>query len=155
MGYIIGFKHKTTASGVKIYDKDGYPVRSAAAEQIALGRHPISGGFNNTFKYKNWKLDMLVDFRQGGSIVSATNYFAYAYGRGKETLEGRDGLTISGADESGNNKIWNIPKENVDNYYSRFGQITENIVYDASFGKLRQLALSYAVPAKFFIKIEV
>ena len=152
LGYIIGFKHKTTASGVKIYDKDGYPIRSAAAEQIALGRHPISGGFNNTFKYKNWKLDMLVDFRQGGSIVSATNYFAYAYGRGKETLEGRDGLTILGADESGNSKTWNIPKENVDNYYSRFGQITENIVYDASFGKLRQLALSYAVPAKFLAK---
>ena len=152
MGYIIGFKHKTTASGVKIYDKDGYPIRSAAAEQIALGRHPISGGFNNTFKYKNWKLDMLVDFRQGGSIVSATNYFAYAYGRGKETLEGRDGLTILGADESGNSKTWNIPKENVDNYYSRLGQITENIVYDASFGKLRQLALSYAVPAKFLAK---
>lgn len=152
LGYIIGFKHKTTASGVKIYDKDGYPVRSAAAEQIALGRHPISGGFNNTFKYKNWKLDMLVDFRQGGSIVSATNYFAYAYGRGKETLEGRDGLTILGADELGNSKTWNIPKENVDNYYSRFGQITENIVYDASFGKLRQLALSYAVPAKFLAK---
>ena len=152
LGYIIGFKHKTTASGVKIYDKDGYPIRSAAAEQIALGRHPISGGFNNTFKYKNWKLDMLVDFRQGGSIVSATNYFAYAYGRGKETLEGRDGLTILGADESGNSKTWNIPKENVDNYYSRLGQITENIVYDASFGKLRQLALSYAVPAKFLAK---
>ena len=152
LGYIIGFKHKTTASGVKIYDKDCYPVRSAAAEQIALGRHPISGGFNNTFKYKNWKLDMLVDFRQGGSIVSATNYFAYAYGRGKETLEGRDGLTILGADELGNSKTWNIPKENVDNYYSRFGQITENIVYDASFGKLRQLALSYAVPAKFLAK---
>ena len=152
LGYIIGFKHKTTASGVKIYDKDGYPIRSAAAEQIALGRHPISGGFNNTFKYKNWKLDMLVDFRQGGSIVSATNYFAYAYGRGKATLEGRDGLTILGADESGNSKTWNIPKENVDNYYSRLGQITENIVYDASFGKLRQLALSYAVPAKFLAK---
>ena len=152
LGYIIGFKHKTTASGVKIYDKDGYPIRSAAAEQIALGRHPISGGFNNTFKYKNWKLDMLVDFRQGGSIVSATNYFAYAYGRGKETLEGRDGLTILGADELGNSKTWNIPKENVDNYYSRLGQITENIVYDASFGKLRQLALSYAVPAKFLAK---
>jgi len=152
LGYIIGFKHKTTASGMKIYDKDGYPVRSAAAEAIALGRHPIAGGFNNTLKYKNWKLDMLVDFRQGGSIVSSTNYFAYAYGRAKETLEGRDGLTVSGADETGANKVWNIPVANVDNYYSRLAAITENIVYDASFGKLRQLALSYVVPAKFLAK---
>ena len=153
LGYIIGYKHKTTAAGVKVYDKDGYPVRSAAAEAIAVGRHPIAGGFNNTFKYKNWKLDMLVDFRQGGSIVSATNYYAYVYGRGKETLEGRStGLVVTGADESGASKTWTIAKENVDNYYGRHAQITENIVYDASFGKLRQLALSYAVPAKFLAK---
>jgi TonB-linked SusC/RagA family outer membrane protein len=156
LGYIIGYKQKTTGAGVKVYDADGYPVKTAAAEAIAVGRHPISGGFNNTFKYKNWKLDMLIDFRQGGSIVSATNYYAYAYGRGKETLEGRStGLVVKGADESGANKTWNIAKENVDNFYRRHAQITENIVYDASFGKLRQLALSYAVPAKFLAKTKL
>jgi hypothetical protein len=152
LGYIVGFKQQTTAAGVKIYDKDGYPLRKAAVEPLAVGRHPISGGFNNTFKYKNWKLDMLVDFRQGGSIVSGTNYFAYLYGRGKETLEGRNGLVVTGADESGASKTWNIPKENVDNYFNRYPKIIENVVYDASFGKLRQLALSYAVPAKFLAK---
>ena len=69
-----------------------------------------------------------------------------------KTTRTRDGLTVSGADETGANKVWNIPVANVDNYYSRLAAITENIVYDASFGKLRQLALSYVVPAKFLAK---
>lgn len=161
LGVIYGYTHMRDANGTPFYDANGYPVRSAAPEFLGYGRHPVSGGFSNTFSYKNLSLSMLIDFRSGGSIFSGTNAWAYSNGRHMETLNGRDNsLSISGllfADNKQTNTpiTMTIPKENVDNYWSRYGSITENIVYDASFAKLREISLSYSVPKRIFGDVPV
>ncbi len=154
LGMIAGYKH-LTVNGQKVYDANGYPVTTSGFETIAEGRHPISGGFSNTFSYKGFRLYTLIDFRQGGSMVSGTNYFAYAYGLHQQTLVGRDGnLTVSGVQQVGENEYapgtWTIPADPsnaeqylIDQYYERYAMVTENIVYDASFAKLRELNLGY------------
>ncbi len=153
IGMITGYKHKTTAKGEKIYTVDGYPVATAGYETIAEGRHPISAGLNSALRYKNFTLEFLIDMRKGGHLVSGTNYFAYSNGLHKETLNGRNGdLKVNGVLDNGTPLSVTIPKDKLDDYYARYAQITENLVYDASFGKLRQLSLGYTVPAKILGK---
>lgn len=159
LGMIAGFKH-LTIDGQKVYDDQGLPVATNGLETIAEGRHPISGGILNNLSYKNWRMSFLIDFRSGGHLVSGTNYFAYVYGMHGETLNGRDnGLTVSGVTRNGEARTWNIPANPanpdeylIDNYYNNYALITENIVYDASFGKLREFSLGYTFPSTILNK---
>lgn len=156
LGYIIGTK-QSRINGRPVFDSvTGAPIKGDKIVPLAQGRHPISGGLNNSFTYKNWKLEFLIDYRFGGSIVSATNYFAYAYGRHQNTLQGRDNaLTVSGVDQAGRERTWTIKNDPsssstylIDNYYREYANITENILYDASFIKLRQFSVGYNFPKK-------
>ncbi|MCU0323738.1 MAG: SusC/RagA family TonB-linked outer membrane protein [Spirosomaceae bacterium] len=161
LGMIIGWKHRTNAQGQKFYDANGYPVRSASPEIIGMGRHPISAGFSNTLRYKNASLSFLIDVRQGGSIFSGTNWWAYRTGLHQETLAGREGdLRVSGVlfDQATNRETdtpvnVTIPKDRIDDYWTAYSNITENIVYDASYAKLRELSIGYTIPKKLLGKI--
>ena len=150
-GYIVGRKW-LTINGQKVYDSTtGYPIATSTSEKLGPGRHIYSGGLNNTFVYKGFKLDFLIDMRAGGNLISGTNWLAYNYGRHLNTLPGRDnGLTVSGVDQAGRAKTWTITPANVDNYYARYAAISENIFYDASFIKLRQFSFGYVFPEKLF-----
>ncbi len=159
LGMITGFKHKEI-NGQKVYDNDGMPVWTDGYETIGEGRHPITGGLTNNISYKGFKLMALLDMRYVGNLVSGTNYFAYTNGLHKETLVGREtGITVSGVNTAGEPKTWNILANSaspstylVDNYYARYAQVTENIVYDASFIQLRELSFGYTIPRKLLDK---
>jgi TonB-linked SusC/RagA family outer membrane protein len=153
LGMIAGFKHQEI-NGQKVYTDEGFPVPTNGLETLAEGRHPVSAGFINNFSYKNFKMMILFDGRFGGSLVSGTNYFAYTNGLHNETLSAREnGITVSGVDPNGEARTWNIPAtvgdpENylIDNYFGRYAMVTENIVYDASFIKMREFSLGYSIP---------
>jgi TonB-linked SusC/RagA family outer membrane protein len=162
LGMIAGYK-QLTIDGQKVYDANGFPVTTTGFETLAEGRHPISAGLSNTFSYKGFKLYTLIDIRQGGSMVSGTNYFAYNFGLHQETLKGRNGdLTVTGVTTAGEPKTWTIPANPanpaqflLDQYYQRYAMVTENIVYDASFAKLRELSFGYSFPNKILGKTPV
>lgn len=150
LGMIAGYK-QLTIDGQPVYDANGYPVTTSGYETLAQGRHPISGGISNTFSYKGFRFYTLIDFRSGGHMVSGTNYYGYVNGLHQDTMEAREGgLTVSGVDVNGEAHTWEITADptsqatyTLDNYYQAYARVTENIVYDASFAKLRELNLSY------------
>lgn len=153
LGMITGYKHKTDSKGQKIYTPEGYPVTTAGYLPIAEAIHPVSAGISNSLRYKNFNMQFLIDIRSGGHLVSGTNYIAYGAGLHKETLNGRDGnLKVSGILEDGTPLNTTIPAANIDDYWRRYRNVTENVVYDASFGKLRQLSIGYTLPSKFLAK---
>jgi TonB-linked SusC/RagA family outer membrane protein len=153
IGMIAGYNHRTDDKGNKMYTSDGYPVATAGYETLVQGRHPISGGINSVFTFKGFKLDVLIDLRQGGHLVSGTNYFGYQWGLHKGTLPGREGgLQVSGVTTGGTAQTWTIPAANIDNYYQNYSNITRNNVYDASFGRLRQLSLGYTFTSEMLKK---
>lgn len=148
LGVIAGYKQKEI-NGQPVYDENGYPERGDGFEILALGRHPISGGFGNEFAYKNFSLNFLFDFRSGGSMMSGTNLGLYNVGLHKGTLEGREnGITVTGVNLQGEPYTKQIAPENIQQYYARYSQITNNFIYDASFAKLRELSIGFNVPAK-------
>jgi hypothetical protein len=159
LGMIAGFKQKMI-NGQPVYDANGFPVPTDGYETIAEGRHPVSGGLTNTFSYKGFRLMFLIDFRAGASMMSGTNATAYSLGLHENTLVGRDGsLSVSGVNAEGAPLNVTIPANSavptsylIDNYWGRYAQITENVVYDASFAKLREFSFGYTFPASFIEK---
>ncbi|MEQ8337522.1 MAG: SusC/RagA family TonB-linked outer membrane protein [Cyclobacteriaceae bacterium] len=154
LGLIAGYRH-ATIDGQKVYTAEGYPVRGDF-EVLGEGRHPFSAGLSNTLTYKDFSFSFLLDMRSGGSMYSGTNVIAYAFGMHKETLPGREeGLTITGVDETGAPLSVQIPAADVQQYYGRYNDITEYFVYDASFGKLRELSIGYSVPRTMLTNLPI
>lgn len=149
LGTIVGWKHKTNAAGIKMYDENGYPLRSDAVEILGEGRQPISAGLSNTISYKNLSMSFLIDMRHGGVMFSGTNWLAQRWGLSQNTLEGREGgLKVSGVARDGVTPLnLTVPVANLDNYWSRVSDITEYNTFSASYGKLREFSLGFKVPA--------
>jgi hypothetical protein len=94
--------------------------------------------------------------RQGGSMMSGTNLGLYGVGLHKGTLPGRESpLVVSGVTETGEAKTWEIPRDRLQLYYARYAQITENFVYNSSFGKLRELSIGYGIPKRWLEKTPI
>jgi TonB-linked SusC/RagA family outer membrane protein len=152
-GIIKGYAYKRENGKIK-YDKDGFPERDEQLVKLGESVHPYTGGLTNTFAYKGISLRVLVDGKFGGSIFSGTNNWAYYLGAHRETLNGRDGGVVGvGIKPSGfpNDKV--VPAME---YYSTVAnRITEEFVYDASFIKLREIALGYSLPKRWTEKIRL
>jgi TonB-linked SusC/RagA family outer membrane protein len=152
LGVIAGYTQKMI-NGQPVYDENGYPERSDGFDILALGRHPVSAGLSNSFSYKNFSLSFLLDMRHGGSMMSGTNLGLNGVGLTKETLEGREtGLTVSGVNQAGEPSTWTIAPDQIQTYWGRYRQITNNFIYDASYGKLRELSIGYSIPANLLSK---
>ena len=153
-GVIMGYTYRTDAQGRVVYDAAGLPMKSTDLEVVGNGAYPTIMGLNNSFTFKNFYLNFLIDIKLGADIYTATNAYAYMSGNHKNTLVGREtGLDVSGVDESGAEFSTHIDANNVQDYYSRISfNMTTDFVQDASFAKLRQFTLGYNIPARVLSK---
>src|SRR5690606_25765951 len=73
---ISGSKWQTDEQGNLLLDyKTGMPLTSTSTTTYIGNREPdFIGGWNNSFRYKNWDLNFLFDFRKGGDIYNASEY---------------------------------------------------------------------------------
>lgn len=142
---IMAYDYLRDASGNMIIGSDGIPVRG---ELKAMGNTlpNVYGGFSNNFYYKNFSLSMLIDFKYGNKILSATENYSYVFGLNKATLEGREtGIIASGVHADGSINTTSVPA------YNYYPQLATNIsalsVLNGSFIKVRQVTLGYTFPA--------
>ncbi|WP_460474502.1 SusC/RagA family TonB-linked outer membrane protein [Emticicia fontis] len=148
-GGIYGYRKKTDAAGNIIYDTNSnLPLQTDNNQFLGNGVPPYTMGLTNTFKYKNFTLDALVDGKFGGSIFSVMEVYATRLGLLKSTLPGREnGLQLSGVTATGDKYAYTVPVANLRSaYYNNLNRYTELFVHDASFVKLRQVILSYNLP---------
>jgi len=156
------------ASGALVYDADGTPLTDGSYQIIGNGVPDFTGGLNNSFTYKGVNLTFLIDFKSGGDIYSGTNVRMTEAGFTKQTLLGRageaplevNGVIQDGVDGSGNPIYKPFSKTltpgEAQNYWSQLGErASERFVYDASFIKLRQITLGYAIPKKILGKTPI
>ncbi len=107
-------------------------------------------GFSNSFRYKQFDFGFLLDWRQGGILVSRTLALAGVAGQLKET-ENRptDGLAFDAVVNTGTaaNPVYvqNTKKISAESYYRQFYDRNheENNTYDDSYLKLRQFNVGY------------
>lgn len=142
-------------------DTNYYYGMPLAGEQKVLGKvNPdFELGVGNTISYKNLSLSFQIDWRQGGYMHSGLNALMLADGMLEET-ESRDELTVLDdavkgyRNESGELVIQgsnDIPIYKGEHYYSDvLWNITEATVYSTTFVRLREVALHYQMPDKWF-----
>src|SRR5690606_25893554 len=93
-----GFLLRTTKDTPGAEKTDGFlPVGSS------IPKH--TGGWNNTFTYKNFSLGVHIDYKFGGTVLSSTHLNMLRQGHSKLSLEGRregeNGLTFPGVYANG------------------------------------------------------
>jgi hypothetical protein len=138
----------------------GYPVMSSTEKEILGKADPnFMMGLNNVLSYKNLSLGFAFDYRKGGLMYSATKSIAMFTGNEvSTTYNDRDAWVWPDAvyeNLDGEYVENNIP---VDAYYNMNGVHYDNYNYykyrdllvDKTYLKLREVNLTYRLPAKWF-----
>ncbi|MEO8577199.1 MAG: hypothetical protein ABI556_10885 [Gemmatimonadales bacterium] len=151
-GSIFGYAFDRDSATGKIYTDGGITV---LGERKVLGniQPDWTGGWNNSFRFRNFSLNALIDMRRGGNIVSITNFFGEYSGVLKSSLKGREvdfdnpGIVVDGIDI--NTGQPNTERVTAEQYFQNIFPVMEPYVYDASWTKLRELRFGFDLPAKW------
>ena len=171
-GQITGRVQQVSPDGTPIFNTNGSPLASTTYVPIGNGVPDFTGGVNNTFTYKGFALDFLIDFKSGGEIFSGTNNRLTQWGFHEQSLIGRDGeaplhingVTRSGAGTEASPYVYtpvdrDLTADEARNYWQNVGgestAISTMWIYDASFVKLRQLTLGYTFPRTLLEKTPI
>jgi len=131
----------------------GLPIKSSVFIDRGYDRQPkYTIGLTNTLKYKRASLNFLVDFRRGGDIFNATEWYLTTRGLAPSTVDRNtpriiDGVLRDGKENTANPTINNIvvtPALNTA-YYTGMSEelfIEKNI----NWVRLRDITLNLAVP---------
>lgn len=153
----------------QINQTTGEYVRTTASNNIIGNITPDwNGGVINKLNYKNISLSFLVDMQHGGDVFSADistgnrsglyDYTAGVNELGKpirNSLANGGGIILKGVDASGKPNTVRTP---MDNYTNALGSVKAPqayFIYDASYVKLREVALSYRLPARLISRVRL
>ncbi|MBN8837464.1 MAG: SusC/RagA family TonB-linked outer membrane protein [Sphingobacteriia bacterium] len=152
-GVIVGSTIPRSPDGQYLIDSTtGSFATSITNQVVANPNRDWSAGLGNTFRYKNLTLSFLVDYKQGGQMLSWTIATLRSNGSLDETGVDRDkahilpGVVSVGGGKYVSNYI-QIPAQT---YWSNLGGIGggEMAVFDATTFRLRELSLTYDLPLK-------
>jgi hypothetical protein len=138
----------------------GFPVRDLTQRILGNSQPKWIGGISNTFTFKNFSLSFLFDTQQGQYRYNQLGNFMAAFGIAKYTEDRNDLKIFSGVLPDGTpNTQKVIPGQgtgpdgrNYGNGYYRniYRGVTENFVEDASWVRLRNVSLNFALPGDIF-----
>ncbi|WP_019037546.1 SusC/RagA family TonB-linked outer membrane protein [Psychroflexus tropicus] len=152
--------------GQTLFDANGLPVQDPTLRKLGNYNPDFSVGFNNSFSFSHFDVNILFDWRQGGTIVSRIKALGSTSGVLQETLLGREGGSPNTQFADGNGIIGqgvtNVGTAENPNYvpnttavaastynnafYDRGNEASA--LYDASYVKLRQLSIYYTFSDK-------
>jgi TonB-linked SusC/RagA family outer membrane protein len=149
-GNLVGYKWQRDAQGHIIVGDDGLPIRDATQQVLGNYNPDWVGGISNTISYKRMSFSFSFDGQVGGQVYSVTKWFGQYSGVLANTLAGRE-------------LDWNNPGYIVPNAVYANGQpdtthvlaqdywhntfyAQEPGIFDATFFKLREARLAYALP---------
>ncbi|MGJ1321782.1 SusC/RagA family TonB-linked outer membrane protein [Sphingobacterium faecium] len=164
---ISGSKWTRTSEGRVVLDANtGMPTSDNQTTYNIGNREPkLTGGFNNSFTYKNFNLSFLLDFRIGGDIYNGTDYAMTLNGMSKRS-EDRNELILNGAVRNGGteqapiyedktftflaDEIYDIKgvktsgRKIIQDYWSDFyARESSNFMTNTNWLRLRNISMSY------------
>jgi TonB-linked SusC/RagA family outer membrane protein len=151
-----------TLNGERLVLADGtYDITSTTTNVIGNINPDWIGGLSNNFKYKNLSLSFLVDVRRGGDVWSLDMYYSAQTGLLPESAGLNDlGKPVRNALADGGGII--LPGVTADGKANEKRVVLDAngpamppaaYVYDASYAKLRELALTYSIPNSLLTKV--
>lgn len=155
LGDMWGTGYKKNENGEFIVGANGSYIADNTLKNLGNYNPDFMLGLNNAFSFGDFGFSFLLDWRQGGKVVSRTLALAAVGGQLIET-ENRpsEGIVAPGVVNTGSaeNPVYvpntlAIPAETFYRmYYDRNHE--ENNTYDASYLKLREVQISYQIPNK-------
>lgn len=149
IGDMYGTGYQKNEQGDFLIDDNGRYIADNTLKKIGNFNPDFMLGWNNRFRYKNFSANILLDWRQGGEIVSRTRALGNVGGQLAETsFRPSSGIVADGINI--NTGQPNTIAVSAESYYRQFYDRNheENNVYDASFLKLRQVSLGYTLELK-------
>jgi TonB-linked SusC/RagA family outer membrane protein len=150
IGDLYGTGYLKNENGDFILTEEGRYIPDNNLQKLGNYNPDFMLGFNNQFAYKNWNLGFLLDWRQGGIIVSRTRALGNVGGQLAETaFRPEEGIVPEGVVNTGTEEAPvftpNTVAVSAESYYRQFFDRNheENNTYDASFLKLRQFSVGY------------
>ncbi|CAL2106432.1 SusC/RagA family protein [Tenacibaculum sp. 190524A02b] len=162
---LVGTDYVRDANGNKVVGADGFYKETDNNSVIGNVNPKWRGGLRNTFTYKNFSLSTLIDAKIGGDVFSLTHYWGRQTGILDETVGVNDlgndmrlpiadggGVILEGVKEDGTpNDVRVETKEAFDSGHNP----EASAVFDASYVKLRELALSYNFPSEITDRLNI
>ena len=163
-GPVLGAQYATSDSFVKIGD----------------ATPKLTGGISQNFRYKNFSLYILTDFKIGGQIWSGDYATIMGQGMAPETVWERDGhglpytypdgtkanvgVILPGVVQGSTPGTY-VPNTNVVNAWWKYAGnyqswdndpiVRSNSIFNDSWGKLREVSITYSLPKEFVQKTKV
>lgn len=142
-------------TGKVLLDDDNLPLYTDATHNFGSVMPDFTGGFQNSFYYKNFELGAMIDFQVGGQFFSRSQSLADRTGLSQKSAATNDqgnnvrdpldeggGVKVNGISESTGEEV--TAYVDAHSYYGLLGQqIAEEYIYDASYIKLREVRLGY------------
>ncbi|MHC2992150.1 membrane protein [Pontibacter sp. HJ8] len=152
-------------NGQKTVDSDGDYILTASANNIIGNVNPDwVGGVSNTFKFKGISFGFLIDMKKGGDLFSLDRFYGMGTGLPEETafindlgnpvrntLENGGGFIREGVKEDGTPNDIRVAADEAGVF--GYNMPPAAFIYDASYVKLREATLSYALPEALVSKI--
>ncbi|MDX1907223.1 MAG: SusC/RagA family TonB-linked outer membrane protein [Bacteroidia bacterium] len=174
-GTIFGFGFYRDANGERVIGDDGFPVLDPNEKAFASALPDYQVGIRNTLSFKGISLSGLIDIKQGGYLWNGTRSALYFFGTAKEAGDLRGTQTVFDgnvatydsegnivlADHDNNPATPDLPVTSganatevtlgeswlrLGNANGFFGDNTEDFVEEASWFRVRDISLSYALP---------
>ncbi len=177
---IAGTKWARWDDGTLILDKNGFPTTDGDDSYEVGNREPkFTGGWDNTFTWKNWTFNMLWEFRVGGDVFNGTKYAMTMNGVSEFSSDIRnEDLVITGAKNIGTaddpvmgeietntwsagqnymfGGVWKSGYNIIKSYYTgAYNYESSNWITKVNSLRLRTISLSYAIPQSFLAKTKV
>ena len=148
--------YKKNAKGEVVVDANGRLIEDKTSGPVGTGFYPVgssipkfTGGWNNNFTYKNLSLNVFIDYKFGGTVLSSTLLNMTRQGHSKLSLEGREGgLLVPGVYESSglpNTTRVMVTGNGLQGYWTDYRnmQIGDPFTFKSDFIKLRNISLTY------------
>lgn len=167
-GILRGRVWKTDDQGRKLVDVNGKPLVSDNQQEMGCVEPKWTGSFINSFNIYGVSVNFQIDARIGGVLYSGTWNRATTAGVVADTWAGREDYYVSSVilGESEENATRGFQWE--DAYYEdgtkcekyvnpryRYGSWDMRSVFDASYIKLREVAIGYNLPSRWLKKTPV
>ncbi|MCY7350986.1 MAG: SusC/RagA family TonB-linked outer membrane protein [Cytophagaceae bacterium] len=166
LGQLFGFPLLRNAQGQLVHSTGGLPLRAPTQRSWGSSLPKWFGGITNTFNYKGVALSFLIDYKLGNKIISGTNRNLIRHGLQQMTLVGRGeadnrmvgtGVVLGADGNAATSTTPNTTRTSYQIYYETMvAGITEPMVFNGGFVKLRQMSLGYDftrfLPKSTFIK---
>lgn len=158
MGDLYGLGYSRSPDGQIIYNPQGYPVLTEEAFYLGRATPDFNWGIANNFRYKQWRLKILVDGQYGAVAYSHTHAAASVAGKLTNSLPGRyTGIIGNGVqkNQDGTYRTNDVMAEEIGTYYNEHFK-SDNVeanTFSTDFIKLREARLDYTLSSKLVRKM--